>query len=146
MMEVQEMEVVTNQKKLGTWLDASVVDWSLIFGHCIPNEAPQINLSVSQHIYMDESFTIRYITCIKKTNGEFSFYTDLSEKHWCSTCVCSPKRRSSLWATVLRASGWLSAWKAAMWRCSTTPNLTSTSYTFTRAAFSLSSLPTVVSG
>ncbi|KAL0168027.1 hypothetical protein M9458_036249, partial [Cirrhinus mrigala] len=47
------------------------------------------------------------------------------------------------WATVLRASGWLSAWKAATWRCSTTPNLTSTSCTFTRAAFSLSSLPTV---
>ncbi len=31
---------IIEEKFLGTLLDASVVDWSLIVGHCIPNGAP----------------------------------------------------------------------------------------------------------
>lgn len=42
-------------------------------------------------------------------------------------------------------SGWLWAWRAATWRCCTTPSPTSTSCTCTRAACYPSSSPTAVS-
>lgn len=57
-------------------------------------------------------------------------------------CACC---RSSHWATVPLGNGWPWVWRAAMWRCSTTPSLTSTSCTCTKAAFFHSSSPTVVS-
>lgn len=52
--------------------------------------------------------------------------------------------RSSRWATVPLESGWLWAWRAATWRCFTTPSRTNTSFTCTKAASSRSSLPTAV--
>lgn len=52
--------------------------------------------------------------------------------------------RSSHWATAQRVSGWLWAWRAAMWRCSTTPSRTSISSTCMRAVCCPSNSPTVV--
>lgn len=54
--------------------------------------------------------------------------------HFLASFVCV--RRSSPWATVPQASGWLWEWRAVMWKSCTCPNLTSTSCTSTRAVFS----------
>ncbi|KAL0160189.1 hypothetical protein M9458_043914, partial [Cirrhinus mrigala] len=50
---------------------------------------------------------------------------------------------SFLWVTVPRESGLRWEWRAVMWKCCMFRNQTNTSCTFTKAAFSRSSLPTV---
>lgn len=63
--------------------------------------------------------------------------------HWNCAAFCF-MYRSSHWATAQRVSGWLWAWRAAMWRCSTTPSQTSISSICMRAVCCLSNSPTVV--
>ncbi len=93
--------------------------------------------------YFNEFCTFRFWLWIKSPNQCLCihFLCTFTSVFWWAFVLSF---RSSLWATVRRASGWLWEWRAVMWRCFITPSQTSTSCTCTRAVSFPSNLPTVV--
>lgn len=82
---------------------------------------------------------------------ERTYQQAASPHRTCKNCKAGNNRllpllsRSSLWATVQQENGSQWEWRAAMLRSFTSPSQTNTSFISTRAVFSPSSLPTVVS-